>query len=454
MPLKDRLDVDSDDEIARLIAGIPGSFTDKQSGNAKKQEVIEISSDEDDAVENVLRHVFLYCTQTPKTSAGSSAGNSFVARGTRLPTSSQIVDLTLDSDSDEPSAAPSKLRAVPENDVWEEDDGAILTFNEPKSARKPLSTPTAKRTKKAPRPRQILPSASLPSIPDEYPGIADISDSDDDEIVPRTPSKTRKPKSSTSTTSTPRSSSKKSVAAAEQARRETYARQFFNDLNEKVFGNGLPRETRLNWNVRLLTTAGRAKWRRNNDGTEMVEIELATKILDEDFRIRNTLAHEMCHLACWIIDKNPQENHGRLFKSWGARVMRRMPNIEVNTRHNYDINYPYEWKCETCSKIYGRFSRSIRPEECLCGACKTGKLIPLFTTRAISRTGSKASTTSSQSTKSSSSGGLALVDTDRDSRPQMHATTSTSKDGDDGRESDDEDLRRLVRSLGEVELTE
>lgn len=33
-------------------------------------------------------------------------------------------------------------------------------------------------------------------------------------------------------------------------------------------------------------------------------------------RIRNTLSHEMCHLACWIIDEAPTENHGALFKRW------------------------------------------------------------------------------------------------------------------------------------------
>ena len=33
-------------------------------------------------------------------------------------------------------------------------------------------------------------------------------------------------------------------------------------------------------------------------------------------RIRNTLSHEMCHLACWIINEAPNENHGSLFKRW------------------------------------------------------------------------------------------------------------------------------------------
>lgn len=33
-------------------------------------------------------------------------------------------------------------------------------------------------------------------------------------------------------------------------------------------------------------------------------------------RIRNTLSHEMCHLACWVIDGCPKEGHGQLFKAW------------------------------------------------------------------------------------------------------------------------------------------
>ncbi|KAF4623122.1 hypothetical protein D9613_002032 [Agrocybe pediades] len=30
---------------------------------------------------------------------------------------------------------------------------------------------------------------------------------------------------------------------------------------------------------------------------------------------------------------------------------------------------------------YGRFSKSIKPDECVCGACKEGKLVPLFPVR-------------------------------------------------------------------------
>ena len=65
--------------------------------------------------------------------------------------------------------------------------------------------------------------------------------------------------------STPRGSgisSKRAQAAAEQKELEEYAQQFFDDLNSTVFVNGLPPDTKLVWNARLLTTAGRARWHK------------------------------------------------------------------------------------------------------------------------------------------------------------------------------------------------
>lgn len=82
----------------------------------------------------------------------------------------------------------------------------------------------------------------------------------------------------------------------------------------------------------------------------------------------------MCHLASWIIDSEFKEGHGKFWKSWASKVMKMYPHIEISTRHNYDISYPFEWKCEQCDKIYGRFSKSIRPDECLCGVCKTSRM--------------------------------------------------------------------------------
>ncbi|KAH9068047.1 SprT-like family-domain-containing protein [Lactarius deliciosus] len=200
--------------------------------------------------------------------------------------------------------------------------------------------------------------------------------------TPKTPAtKARAPKFTTpSAAKTPRTS-KKALALAEQAERAAYAQSLFDDLNLSVFDGGLPVTTTLVWSNRLLTTAGRARWRRSKEGVHTTSIELATKILDSNERIRNTLSHEMCHLACWVINQDPKEGHGKVWKSWAAKVMRKRADIDISTRHNYEISYPFEWECQNCAKTYGRFSKSIRPEEVVCGACKIGTLRPLFTVR-------------------------------------------------------------------------
>ena len=82
--------------------------------------------------------------------------------------------------------------------------------------------------------------------------------------------------------------------------------------------------------------------RRSKEGVHTTSIELATKILDSngklfferfqrlpmvliastsEERIRNTLSHEMCHLACWFINQEPKEVHGKIWKSWCVEVL-------------------------------------------------------------------------------------------------------------------------------------
>ncbi|KAH7929391.1 hypothetical protein BV22DRAFT_1116952 [Leucogyrophana mollusca] len=266
-----------------------------------------------------------------------------------------------------------------EFDPWDDqNDGAILTLNDPRSARKPIRrSPESRFHSRGSSPTK----SSTSTLVIEKTGSDSDSDASNAAPVPPTPRRGPAASLNKSPVKTPRIT-KKAQAAAEQARREKYASEPFVELNRTVFNGGLPKETKLNWSKRLLTTAGKARWHRSRDGVDTTEIELATKILDCDERIRNTLSHEMCHLACWIINNDPKEGHGRAFKTWAARVTRKRPEIEISTRHNYEISYPYEWKCEQCSKIYGRYSKSIRPDECVCGACKVGKLIPLFTQRA------------------------------------------------------------------------
>lgn len=339
-------------------------------------EVIEISSDEDD---------------NPLTKYGTRQGQNTSVNTSPFRGSSEIIELTdsdtCDTSSDFPDKltdlvkSPAKMRRKPVAqcpkdflslyaDESDADDGSILILNEPRSARKPIR-----------RAQISTVNESIPSFPFTRcnDGSFHSHSSGEDKRQAGTP---RAILDSTPRKNKPPPRIPKQGKAEEQGRREKYAAQLFEELNSTIFDNGLPRETKLNWNKRLLTTAGRAKWHKSRDGVQTTEIELAAKILDCDERIRNTLSHEMCHLASWIINGNPKEGHGQIFKAWADKVMIKRPETEITTRHNYEISYPFEWKCEKCSKIYGRYSKSIRPDECVCGVCKVGKLIPLFAQRA------------------------------------------------------------------------
>nr|XP_019011728.1 uncharacterized protein I206_03833 [Kwoniella pini CBS 10737]OCF50509.1 hypothetical protein I206_03833 [Kwoniella pini CBS 10737] len=169
--------------------------------------------------------------------------------------------------------------------------------------------------------------------------------------------------------------------------RERIANVIFKELDERVFERKLGIEgvgAKVIWNKRLLTTAGVARSKRvtkNGESTKEHWIELSEKVLTGEKQIINTVAHEMCHLATWIISNEYRNPHGRIFKSWGKKVMRVRKDIEVTTTHAYTIEYKYHWKCSTnyCGKVDIQ-NATIDTTKHACGSCK-GKLVPLFETK-------------------------------------------------------------------------
>ncbi|KAJ7275578.1 SprT-like family-domain-containing protein [Mycena haematopus] len=168
-------------------------------------------------------------------------------------------------------------------------------------------------------------------------------------------------------------------AQEREAHRVEYAQQVYSYLNRVVFKDQLPslEDIEIKWNSRLLTTAGKALFHRDKNGNEYAEIQLATKVVDCDERIRNTLSHEMCHLACWIIDKQIQ---GTSFVPYlrANKVERKDNNIAISVEHTYEISYDFSWECRNCDHIVGRFTNSLNPSVTKCPSCKTGTLSPLF----------------------------------------------------------------------------
>lgn len=144
---------------------------------------------------------------------------------------------------------------------------------------------------------------------------------------------------------------------------------------------------RIIWSKKLSSTAGRANWRReavrskSGDGTvcttthrHHASIELAEKVIDDEDRLINVIAHEYCHLANFMISGVKDNPHGKGFKDWARKCTKAFShrNVNVTTKHAYEIAYKYMWACTspTCGLEYKRHSKSIDPARHSCGSCK------------------------------------------------------------------------------------
>ncbi|KAK7694185.1 hypothetical protein QCA50_001365 [Cerrena zonata] len=379
MPSKDQ----SDEEGAASANEEQQQRTNKHARSINfNKEVIVISSDSEDdqfltpgstarvtaRVSHTQDELLTLLRSNSEDTGSSTPGPSRTPTGSRsvAPKSQTIIDLCTSSEeeessSDEDSDEPYVDTGFPPRPVHGKDEG--LEFSEEDI---PPNIPPGRKVLRIIKDRHLqytyLSKPGQPLVEADEPWIQVLPSPLDFPIA--------------TTDSKGRPLSKKAIKAAEQARREEYAQYEFHSLNREVFGERLPADTKLIWSKRLLTTAGRASWSFRN-GVHNTTIQLSTKVLDDDLRVTDTLGHEMCHLACWMLSDAPRENHGKIFKMWAKKMMDQRPDIEITTTHEYEINYPYQWECVDCGFVYGRYSRSIRVESSACKQCR-GALRPLF----------------------------------------------------------------------------
>lgn len=288
---------------------------------------------------------------------------------------------------DEVTEAPANVPSKGQNVRSMSDDTEVIEVSSDESEKEyfdlggPIPAPRSKRT-----------AAPTPAKP-KSKAVAKAKDAD----IPLTPSTPRSKGKSKKTAgpATPTSPSGKAMSRVAKARLlEHSAKELFDDLNEHVFNHILD-GCELIWSKLLLSTAGKAFLRKERDENGAVRhkadgsiaigltIELSTKVVDSEERVRNTLSHEMCHLSTWLVDGVGQPDHGSAWKKWAAKVTRYRPDIEISTRHTYEIAYKFSWQCTNtaCAHIYGRFSKSIDITKQGCGLCRS-VLKPLFETNA------------------------------------------------------------------------
>ncbi|KAK0868918.1 hypothetical protein LTS02_003313 [Friedmanniomyces endolithicus] len=309
----------------------------------------------------------------------------------------------------------------------ENNDRAVLRFSPPRlySPRKeqpsnrPSTPPRASPSKSrlvSPTKRAVrVPTPPLRSSLDAFWNAEAINDWNDQYSPQKewSPKKARATRADASTSPTaspkkpqsPTKRTKADVAAKKdwESRKHEVAKAFIDELDQRITAGQVLELTASTggvhfvWSKTLNTTAGRANWRRETTKTRQLDgsitvthkhhasIELAEKVIDDEERLLNVVAHEFCHLANFIVSGIKDQPHGKQFKEWGGLCTRVFGprGVEVTTKHSYRIEYKYIWQCSDCGAEFKRHSKSIDPKRHTCGTCRS----KLLQTKPVPRKG-------------------------------------------------------------------
>ena len=168
-----------------------------------------------------------------------------------------------------------------------------------------------------------------------------------------------------------------------KVKRNLIVQNSMKEFNSNIFDNQLDENMPIEWSTRLRKTAGLTYLTLKRDKhdrtitTKFARIELASKVLTDEHRLRATLLHELCHAAAWVIDGVRKPPHGPVFKKWGTLSSQMYADLPVSTCHNYKIEYKYIYRCEnygkSCHWEMGRHSKSVDTKQKCCGHCR-GKI--------------------------------------------------------------------------------
>ncbi|XP_033334265.2 uncharacterized protein LOC117225058 [Megalopta genalis] len=155
--------------------------------------------------------------------------------------------------------------------------------------------------------------------------------------------------------------------------KESLCNYLYKLYNEKVFDEQLPKDMSIEWNVRMRGTAGFCYNKKSIKTLGNVErssrIVLSTKVIDTPDRLRDTLIHEMCHAAAWLIN-NVSDGHGPYWTGWAKKAMKTFPDLPPIRRcHDYKVATKFTYKCVGCGYSIGRHSKSLDVERKRCGHC-------------------------------------------------------------------------------------
>ncbi|XP_038154983.1 acidic repeat-containing protein [Cyprinodon tularosa] len=159
--------------------------------------------------------------------------------------------------------------------------------------------------------------------------------------------------------------------------KEELTSKLYQFYNTSVFDDKLPTNMSVTWNKKMRKTAGYCiTGQERCGGSRYARIDLSEKVCDSADRLRDTLIHEMCHAATWLIN-GVRDGHGSFWKMYARKATIVHPELPVVTRcHSYDIKYKFQYQCTRCKNTIGRHSKSLDTQKFVCALC-TGQLILL-----------------------------------------------------------------------------
>ncbi|XP_010591062.1 germ cell nuclear acidic protein isoform X1 [Loxodonta africana] len=164
--------------------------------------------------------------------------------------------------------------------------------------------------------------------------------------------------------------------------KDELVQKIYNLFNSSVFDKKLPEKIDIRWNKKMFRTAGLCTTgeTKHPKKERYAKIQIALKVCDSADRLRDTLIHEICHAACWLLD-GVQDSHGDTWKYYANKSNMVHPELPRVTRcHNYKINYRIHYECTQCKFRVGRYTRSLNTKRFTCAKCK-GPLVVLPLTR-------------------------------------------------------------------------
>ncbi|XP_042299844.1 acidic repeat-containing protein-like [Sceloporus undulatus] len=134
------------------------------------------------------------------------------------------------------------------------------------------------------------------------------------------------------------------------SQKEKLAQDLYAFYNTSVFEEKLPGRMEILWNKKMRKTAGCCvSGQQKEPGRQRyARIMLSEKVCDSADRLRDTLIHELCHAATWLIH-GVRDGHGRFWNLYAKKAAMVHPELPVVSRcHNYEIKYKFTYECIRC----------------------------------------------------------------------------------------------------------